>query len=331
MKRPWDIGLRITWRCNLRCAMCDIWKVRGREEMDTGEVLRIVDEMKAWGVEYFVLTGGEPLLRDDIFRIIEYASRLGIHVCMTTNGALVDRETADRLASAGLHSVDVSIDGLEAANDAVRGLPGAFRKADEALGYLSRHRGLEVWVATVVMDSNLEDLLPLAVRTSDRGIPIKFQPVVVWDLTPREQNLHARSSPLWVPEERLSLLDEVIDGIVEFKRARGSVNNPVEMLRAFKTYFRGDFDEPCIKGVSMALDSNGDLLPCWYWTPAGNVRGRSLKEVWESEALARAFREMKGCRGKCILNCHFPADPIDRGFREALRKTGAAGEKGETG
>ena len=321
MKRPWDIGLRITWRCNLRCRMCDIWNVRGKEEMETDEILRIADEMKDWGVEYFVLTGGEPLLRDDIFQIIEYATRKGIHVCMTTNGVLITREMADRLVDAGLHSVDVSIDGLEAVTDAIRGRPGSFRKADEALDHLSRHRGLEVWVASVMMDANLEDLVPLATRSADRGIPIKFQPVVAWDLTPREPNLRARSSPLWVPEERLPLLDRVVGDLIEFKKTRGTVNNPVGMLRAFKTYFRGDFNETCIKGVSMALDSNGDLLPCWYWSPVGNVRGRSLREVWDSRELAQAFREMKGCEGKCILNCHFPADPIDRGFRETLRES----------
>ena len=322
MKRPWDIGIRITWKCNLRCIMCDIWKhQKGKEELSTEQVFDIIEEARDWGVKYFVLSGGEPMLRRDLFTIIERASAKGIHVCMTTNGLLIDQEKARRLVDAGLHSIDVSLDGATAeTNDKIRGIDGGYWKIIRAIEALLDQKKLEIWIATVIMNQNLEELVPLAEFALDFGLPIKYQPVVVWDFTPLLQNRNAERSPLWIGKDRWPLMDSVLDELIAFKQERGTVNNPVEMLECMKTYFRGQFHEDCIKGGSMALESNGDVLPCWYWRPVGNVRGGKLREVWNSPALEDAFRKMSHCPRKCMLNCHFPADPIDRGLRSNIRK-----------
>ena len=321
MERPWDIGIRVTWRCNLRCIMCDIWKTRPpAEELTTAEICSILDEARDWGVQYFVLSGGEPLLRRDIYDIIEHAARRDVKPCMTTNGVLITREVARRLAGSGLHSMDISLDGAsEATADAIRGVPGAYGRTLQAMEHMFKEKDVDLWIATVIMNQNLEELLPLARLAAEARLPIKYQPVVVWDLEPYTQNRNAASSPMWVPPERLGLLDKALDGLIDFKRQYRTINNPIEMLQQMKSYFRGTFDSPCIAGGSMALDSDGSLLPCWYWGAVESVRGGRLREAWDSPALSADFDRMKSCSNKCMLNCHFPADPIDRGLRDWLR------------
>jgi len=301
--------------------MCDIWKSRAPvKELSTAEVCSIVDEMHDWGVVYFVLSGGEPLLREDIFDIIEHAARQGVKPCMTTNGVLITREVARRLAGAGLHSMDISLDGTNASTvDAIRGVPGTYFRTMEAIEYMFCEKEVDLWIAAVVMNQNLEELIPLAQLAVQTRLPVKYQPVVVWDLRPYTQNRAARESSLWIPPDRLGLLDEVMDGLIEFKTQYRTINNPIEMLEQMKAYFRGTFDRACIAGGSMALDSDGALLPCWYWGPVENVRGGRLREAWASSALADEFSRMADCPNKCMLNCHFPADPIDRGLRDWLR------------
>lgn len=322
MKPPWDVDMRVTWRCNLRCVMCDCWKSgSGLPELTKREVYKVLDEMRGWPVRYFVVTGGEPMLRRDICEIIEYGAAAGVNVCMTTNGILIDRDAAQRLRSSGLHSVDVSIDGARpGTHDAVRGADGCWRKAVAAVENLCEAGGIEVWIASTIMSHNLFEALDLAKLAGSLGVPIKYQPVVVWNGAAETQNANAASSPLWIGRKRWGELDRAVDRLIDFKLRHGAVNNPVSMLERMKEYFRGGFEEDCVRGNSLVLDSNGDVLPCWYWASVGNAAGASMREVWEGAAMAAQWKRMSRCPNRCMLNCHYPADPIDRGFRMKLRQ-----------
>ena len=121
------LSVNLTLRCNLSCAMCTT--CYDAPEMSREEVYDLIDQAAVWGVKVFNPLGGEPFVRQDLEDILVYAARREFHVTLTTNGTLIKRPRADRIAAIPpdkLH-INVSIDGLADAHDRVRGA-GAFER-----------------------------------------------------------------------------------------------------------------------------------------------------------------------------------------------------------
>lgn len=153
-------------RCNLLCKHC--YSISGDVdfpgELTTDEVFSVMDDLKAFRVPVLILSGGEPLLRPDIYDISRRAKARGFYVGLSTNGTLIDDEHAGCIAEIGYDYVGISLDGIGAVHDRFRGKAGAF---DESLAAVRRLRKLGVKVGlrfTMTMDNaaNLEPLLDLA-------------------------------------------------------------------------------------------------------------------------------------------------------------------------
>jgi radical SAM protein with 4Fe4S-binding SPASM domain len=160
----------LTARCNLRCRHCRRLETPGPEgtdELDTPAALALVDQVAETGRPILVLSGGEPLLRDDVFAIARRGTERGLTVALATNGTLVDDGCAARLAEAGVARVAVSVDGADTpTHDAFRGIPGALDGALAGLRRL-RARGLNVQLNCTIARHNLgqrEALYELALR-----------------------------------------------------------------------------------------------------------------------------------------------------------------------
>ena len=108
--RPLMVKIKLTWRCNLACEMCDYWRQDLPTPLTTDLVTRTLDELAALGCRKVHFSGGEPTLRPDLPDLIAHARRLKLRVTLTTNGTLLTRDLARRLVKAGLNSVCVSID-----------------------------------------------------------------------------------------------------------------------------------------------------------------------------------------------------------------------------
>src|SRR3970282_2079673 len=134
-------------RCNLACMHCYSISadIDFPGELDTAEVLRVMDDLKAFGVPALILSGGEPLLRKDIFDIADRAKALGFYTALSTNGTLIDLPLAMRIRDTGFHYLGISLDGLEATHDKFRRQAGAFAKSLQALR-LCRDMGVKVGV-----------------------------------------------------------------------------------------------------------------------------------------------------------------------------------------
>jgi 12,18-didecarboxysiroheme deacetylase len=120
-----------TRRCNLRCVHC-YSESRDRDyagELTGEEARRLIDDLADFGAPVLLFSGGEPLLRPDLFDLIAYATGRGLRAVISTNGTLIDEATVGRLRDAGLAYVGVSLDGLGEVNDRFRGVPGAFGRA----------------------------------------------------------------------------------------------------------------------------------------------------------------------------------------------------------
>ena len=133
----------VTARCNLHCTHCYAAEATGGEELSTHEARALINDLSGMGVPVLLLSGGEPLLRGDLYDLITYARQRGLRPSLSTNGTLIDEETVERLRDAGLAYVGVSLDGLGEVNDRFRGVEGAF---DRALAGIRRCRDAGVKV-----------------------------------------------------------------------------------------------------------------------------------------------------------------------------------------
>ena len=122
-------------RCNLTCKHCYATSADSefRNELDTTEALGVIDQLHEAGVRVLILSGGEPLLRDDIFQLADYARDKGFYVALSTNGTLIDEQNIERIAAADFDYVGISIDGLEAVHDEWRQLKGSFAASMHAI------------------------------------------------------------------------------------------------------------------------------------------------------------------------------------------------------
>ena len=154
------VAWEVTRSCNLACGHCRASAVRGpyEGELDTEKCKQILDEIAAVGKPVIILTGGEPLLRPDIYEIAAYGDRKGLRMVLATNGTLVTEAVAAKLIRSGIRRVSISIDGPEAeSHDAFRGVPGAFAGAMAGIAAM-KQAGLEFQINTTITQANLAQI-----------------------------------------------------------------------------------------------------------------------------------------------------------------------------
>ncbi len=162
---PYTCQWEITCRCNLRCVMCytDCFNHpdKIRDELTTGEILRILDELADAGCMELCLTGGEPLARPDFFDVYEHAVRSGFLVTVFTNGTLINEATADRLASLPPYMIEISLHGLrEETFESVTQGRGSYQRCMTAIQLL-KQRNLPLLLKSTAMTINKEEILPI--------------------------------------------------------------------------------------------------------------------------------------------------------------------------
>jgi len=305
--------LMVTYRCNFHCAMCDMplkaaERVgQGRREYDTARFRDIIAEFARLGVPGIGFTGGEPLLREDIFELLECTRRHGMIAHLNTNGWLLGEDEARRIARIGVDSVNVSLDGATAAtHDRIRKQPGAFERATNAVRLLVRQReqtGKRVRVKTVAVidESNLEEIPDMIGLGRELGSDcIEF--------IPRQPFCRASGEAGTAAEESLLERVERMAKFVEKQRRLTAIENSPAHLRLFRRSFAG-LPSPlrCRAGYnSLAVDCYGDVFPCVPWinwgTPAANLGERSLQDVWTSAEYQQQRERVAQCRD-CYLNC----------------------------
>ncbi len=165
MKTP-RAELEVTKQCNLRCKSC-LFSCHDalKNELTTTEIMHLIDEFSQMNCEWLKLTGGEPLLRKDIFQIIDYAKDKGLKIRLNSNCELIDRKLARKL---NVDLVQVSVDGLEKTNDWLRG-KGTFKRTMDAIEYLVDN-DITVHSNTVVTQHNKSELLELCNLLSSKCV-----------------------------------------------------------------------------------------------------------------------------------------------------------------
>jgi radical SAM protein len=318
---PFTIAWEITRACAFACRHCraEAQPRRHPSELSTGEAFRLIDQIREFGDPILVVTGGDPMMRPDLFDILGYAVARGLRTSFTpTTTRLVTSKALGRVKEIGVRRLAISIDGPSAeAHDSFRGFPGSFDIATQ-IAAQTVEQGLSLQVNTTVSRFNLHLLPEMTDLVASLG-------AVQWSLFFLVPTGRARTSDMITPEEHERVFHwlyglsqhapfdikstaapayrRVVMQIERSKRSRGGV--PRAMAVAGAGYrFQDGLARPA-KGVNDGkgfcfISHTGDVCPSGFLPlSAGNVREQSVVDLYRTSALFCSLRDATALRGKC--------------------------------
>jgi MoaA/NifB/PqqE/SkfB family radical SAM enzyme len=293
---PLTASLHITNRCNFRCDYCDIHS-RPKKEMTTQEIKDMIDQLSRIGLNKLGISGGEPLLREDIGEIVDHARSRGIHVSITSNGSLI-KERAGHLKNLGL--LLISYDGpCTSMRKGEKDTLGNIRHAVDA--------GLEVWSITVLTKQSLECLDLLFEESRLYGFSMLFQPLNL----DYSLNKPGKGSETSISRQQLS---DAVERIIQAKKDGFPVANSYSYLRLLKSGFVNT-SAHCMAGRRyINIDADGKVYPCGVLFDSMEVRNGL--EVGFRKAFLSIPKRF-GCPG-CMFPCYLENDLIMKMRPEAL-------------
>ena len=331
-KRPHSIGINrpvdgtprpvvvwnITRQCNLSCIHCyaSAGNRRAMEEMDTTAGEALIRDLAEFSVPVILFSGGEPLLRKDLFRLANLAREHGIRVGLSTNGTLITDTVAREISNVGFAEVGISLDGIGANNDRFRGKNGAYQAALEGIRNCVA-LGLRVSLRLTITRFNYQEIPAILRLIEDEGIDrVCFYHLAYvgrGDSLCQEDITHSQTRAVvdmicehtlemyqrGLPKEVLTVGNHA-DGVYLYLRLREQ-----EPLRASKVLKLLSTNGGNNSGIRIgAVDDLGNVHPDQFWWhySLGNVRQRKLGDIWTdtSEPLLRGLKNRKGLlKGRC--------------------------------
>ncbi|MDP4143416.1 MAG: putative heme d1 biosynthesis radical SAM protein NirJ2 [Bacillota bacterium] len=293
------VSWNTTNKCNLTCSHC--YRDAGekyKEELNTEEAKTLISQIARAGFKVMIFSGGEPLMREDIFELIEYAAKLGLRPVMGTNGTLITKKIAKRLKEVGTAAVGISLDSLDyKKHDEFRGYDGAFRDTVKAM-INCYELGLRFQVHTTVMDWNKEEIISIA----DFAAAIGASGYHIFFLIPTGRGENIQKEMLGAGE-----YEELLMKIMKKQQQMDIEIKPTcapQFIRiANKIGTKVRYSKGCIAGIDYCIiNPKGQVQPCAYLNEiTGDVREKPFDEIWKESALFNELRSLnyKGSCGKC--------------------------------
>ena len=335
MTKPIDSTLRlvaweITRRCNLSCQHC---RASAEDHFYEGELshaqgITLLDQIREVGQPIIILTGGEPMLREDVYDLAEYGNRIGLRMVMAPNGTLITPESAKKMLAAGIKRISVSIDGPDAAtHDAIRRQPGAFERSVNGLRIAKEH-GIDFQLNTTVSVENYTMIGAI----HDLAIALGAVAHHVFLLVPTGR-AHLMEGQEITGEDYENLLvwlhEKAKDSPIQIKptcaphymrisRQRGGPAQPAAAhghAHAHPGAGHPGGGHPgglhsmtrgCLGGTGFCFISHtGIVSPCGYLEiDCGNVNEKHFKDIWENSPQFLRLRNPDELTGKCAV-CEF--------------------------
>jgi len=315
----------ITRACNLKCVHCynDSGPGKTCNEVSTQLAKAVLDDLAQFSVPSILFSGGEPLMRPDLFELIEYAGKSGLRTVISTNGTLITADVAKKIKQLGVSYVGVSLDGIGEINDKFRGIKGAFDKAAKGIRHC-QDAGVRVGLRLTLTRRNVEDISALFDFFESEGI----ERACFYHLVPSGRGSEIADEALTHAESRVA-----IDGILAKTKqleATGrqtdilTVDNHVDGVYLYLKLLKEDPAKAAdvwklltfnggglySSGVGIGcIDFNGKVHPDQFWGhyDLGDIRDRPFSEIWTDpdEPLLRGLRDRKShIKGRCRL-CKF--------------------------
>jgi AdoMet-dependent heme synthase len=308
---PW----RCTFECHFNCAHCtSACKGPAQNEISTAQAKKIVDQAYEFGSSFFGITGGEALLRKDLFEVLAYAKKLGMGTSIITDGRLLDEKAFENIVK-NETKVSISIDGGKATNDAIRG-KGAYDASVKAIERLSREKLLNCLVYTLanvnpsvtnVNEADFTVVLDLAEKHGARWVifhgMIPFSKESLKNVPSAAQNEWAWNKlfDLTIKYKGKPAINVYYPSYARVAKQRG--------IADWDNWFNNFFLGRCFFGKFMSIAENGDAIPCSYNDVHrfGNINKQSLQSIWDSMQTNELFGKVKNknlLKGKCGV-CEF--------------------------
>lgn len=296
--RPTSIAILMTERCNARCIHCDIWKNRGQEDRPSKQQWQtVLHDLRHWlGPVQVVFTGGEALLNPLTLDLVRYAGSINLFVELLTHGFWQDQKKIEALAAARPGRVTISLDGVGAMHNLVRGRDGFFDRTEKTIQTLLRMRtalnsNLRIRLKTVIMKQNLDDVCNVARFAQQHDLEVFYQPI--------EQNYNTAEDPLWFqhsdtwPEDRQNatfVVEElkwlksiglpIVNSNAQLDAMIPYFNDPAAHRVAIQAHAAHERKLTCSALTTLQIQANGDVTTCSAMAPVGNIKLQPIREIW---------------------------------------------------
>ncbi|PVX27028.1 MAG: radical SAM/SPASM domain-containing protein [Candidatus Bathyarchaeum sp.] len=299
---PLVISWNMTLKCNLKCAHCYInaKDTKMPDELSTDAAKMLIHQITEVSRPLLILSGGEPLLRDDIYEIIKYGAGRGLKMGMGSNGMLIDDEVAKKLKEAGMWTVAISLDSsIPERHDEFRGVKGCWEQAVEAIKSLKK-AGIQVQVNCTVTQQNydeVDDIMALAESLGVENFHLFFlvptgRGTDIEDITPEMYEEMIKNTLAKTTKYKLNVKPSCAPQFMRIAKDQG-----VDMSR----WVRG-----CMAGLYYCrIYPSGEVTPCPYMpVTLGNIREKSFKDIWTNSEVFKALRDFDQLKGKCRICDH---------------------------
>jgi heme b synthase len=304
------VAWEVTRNCNLSCLHCRASAAEGpyTGELDTRTCLSLLDQIAEVGTPIVILTGGEPLLRSDIFEIAGYGSNIGLRMVMAPNGTLITKRTAKQMGDAGIKRISISIDGAtKESHDRFRGVEGAFESAMRG-ARLAKDAGLEFQINTTVTKTNLDQIAAIQALAINIGAVAHH----IFLLVPTGRGKYIVDQEITAAEYERTLnwfYDQQGKTPLQLKATCAPHYYRILRQRAKEegksiTYDSHGLDavtRGCLGGTSFCFISHtGIVQPCGFLDlNCGDVKEVAFKHIWEKSEVFRSLRNFDNLKGKC--------------------------------
>ncbi len=284
---PFKVDWELTYRCNLSCKHCYQSGPTGARELSTEEIFRTLDQLAAMGCLYITFTGGEIMLREDLFEICGYAREKGFALRLFTNGTLVDEAAAQKIRQLNPLTVEISLYAADAPlHERITGVKGSFERTLAALRLLGEHKVNRVVKCTFFQD-NAGQFRALEEFSRSMNAPFTYSFTVI----PRIDGTGGL--------EQLRLNEgQLNDILLPLAKKAADEGAPVDLAPGGVQCY-----EPlCAAGFnSLYISPYGEVFPCVVLRQScGNVREQPLETIWRAPVFSRLrgirFSDLSGCR-----------------------------------
>lgn len=304
------VAWEMTQACNLACVHCRAGACNQAlpDEMTLLEGKKLIDGIRNVGTPILIMTGGEPLLRNDFFDLAQYGVSKGLRVVLATNGVLVDMATAKKIAQVGIKRVSISIDGPTSEDhDAFRQVAGAFNASLKGIQNLQR-ASVQVQINTTLTKRNREKLPQIMKMAEDLGATAFHVFLLVPTGRAREmsgEEMGAEQYEATLREfyylSRSTSMETKATCAPQYYRIMRQEAKREGLEVTERTFGMNALTRGCLAGLSFVFVSHrGELQPCGYFdVKAGSVRESDFEYLWENAPLFNELRNLRLLEGKC--------------------------------
>lgn len=302
-----------TQRCNLSCAHCRMDETKHYTELTTDQAKHLIDSIADFASPIFIFSGGEPLMRDDLFELIDYADIKGIKVALASNGTLIDQSVVNNIKKSAVKRVSISLDGAtKEYHDLFRNSEGSFDKALNAVQLLINSQVSTQINATITRNNvnQLEDIVQLSNS-------LKVDALHLFLVVPVGCGKSLAGSEMLQALEYESALEKI------FQLSRQYVDHLHIKVTCAPQYYRilkqkapqafskghqgmHGISKGCLAGTGVCfVSAKGDVYPCGYLpVKAGNIFEASLKDIWHNSEVFNSLRDAEMLKGNCQSCCY---------------------------